>query len=109
MKLGFYQKSIVIAGISSFIIIFFIVCLIVYSYHLKKEWPPSISPCPDWWKSIGQGKCLNQKGMGSCNKKIMNFNESVFKGSEGLCAKYTWAKNCNISWDGITYGVPNPC
>jgi ribosomal protein L37AE/L43A len=23
--------------------------------------------------------------------------------------EYNWAKKCNVSWDGITYGVENPC
>jgi hypothetical protein len=39
----------------------------------------------------------------------MNFNDPAFSGSNELCAKYRWAKKCKISWDGITYGVDNPC
>ena len=39
----------------------------------------------------------------------MNFNQSQFTGSNGTCNKYLWAKKCDLSWDGLTYGVPNPC
>ena len=39
----------------------------------------------------------------------MNFNLPAFTGSNGTCAKYNWANNCKVSWDGITYGVENPC
>ena len=38
-----------------------------------------------------------------------NFNTSQFTGSQGICNKYNWATNtCNVSWDGITYGVSPP-
>jgi hypothetical protein len=39
----------------------------------------------------------------------MNFNTSAFTGSQGACNKYNWATKCNVTWDGITYGVSNPC
>jgi len=32
----------------------------------------------------------------------------VYKGNGGLCAKQKWAKQCDITWDGIT-NVPNAC
>ena len=31
-----------------------------------------------------------------------------FSGQDN-CGKYTWATGSNNTWDGITYGVPNPC
>jgi hypothetical protein len=109
MKIGEYQKSIIIAGIVCFILIFGVVYVILYIQNLSINWPPSVAPCPDWWKSIGKGKCYNKKNLGTCNNNIMDFNTETFKGSNGLCAKYTWSKNCNLSWDGITYGVVSPC
>ena len=39
----------------------------------------------------------------------MDFTTSSFTGSDGLCSKYNWANNCGVTWDGITYGVKNPC
>ena len=43
------------------------------------------------------------------DKKTMNFNQAPFNGTNGDCAKYKWANRCKLSWDGITYGVSNPC
>ena len=74
--------------------------------------------CPDWWISDGSGNntiCTNIKDLGTCPPQsgndhlIMNFNDPAFTGSNGTCAKYTWATKCGVSWDGITYGVNNPC
>jgi hypothetical protein len=39
----------------------------------------------------------------------MNFNEGPFDGTDEMCAKYKWSKVCDVTWDGITYGVENPC
>ena len=73
--------------------------------------------CPDYWVIDGSGnnaKCINVKDLGTCkslgNKhQTMNFNTSAFTGSQGACNKYNWATKCNVTWDGITYGVNNPC
>lgn len=82
------------------------------------SWPPNVPSCPDWWVADGYGDkqtCLNKNDLGSCPANAgeahqkMDFNTSNFTGSNGLCNKYKWANNCNVSWDGITYGVKNPC
>ena len=39
----------------------------------------------------------------------MNFNNAPYTGDNGTCNKYIWAKKCGVTWDGITYGVENPC
>jgi hypothetical protein len=33
----------------------------------------------------------------------------MYSGEDGLCNKYNWANTCGVTWDGITYGVKNPC
>lgn len=104
-----------------------IVILVVSLYFISKltnsayssaSWPPNVPNCPDWWVASGDGKnqkCINQKNLGTCSAnegeehQIMDFNISKFTGGDGLCNKYKWANNCNVSWDGITYGVKNPC
>jgi hypothetical protein len=84
----------------------------------KENWPPLVSDCPDWWVADGSGNnamCVNVKDLGICSAKSgdkhqkMNFNSDTFSGSDGTCAKYNWANKCKVSWDGITYGVENPC
>ena len=98
-------------------IILFIVILIIIGYSLKNAksttpWPPSIGACPDYWvDENGDGSnCVNVQKLGTCtNTDVMDFTLPTFKGVDGACNKYTWATNCGVSWDGITYGVSNPC
>ena len=82
----------------------------------KEQWPPILSQCPDYWidGSSNGSKCVNVKGLGTCKSSSggeysMDFTSPIFMGSNGTCEKYKWANSCNLTWDGITYGVPNPC
>lgn len=112
-----FQKFVLLTAI-----IILIIALVFIGTALSKAkngtWPPLTPECPDYWIIDGSGnntKCINIKDLGTCppqqgNKHlIMNFNTNAFTGSNGNCAKYTWANKCNVSWDGITYGVNNPC
>ena len=112
-----FQKFVLITAI-----IILIITLVVIGIALSKNaqnvaWPPVLPECPDYWILDGSGSnavCVNVKDLGTCksvgNKhQNMNFNTSVFTGSQGACNKYNWATKCNVTWDGITYGVSNPC
>jgi hypothetical protein len=103
-------------------IIILIVMLVVIGITLSKSsssevWPPIVGQCPDYWVDLsGNGEaCLNSHNLGKCNlptpdnKSTMNFNQAPFIGDSGTCAKYKWATNCQVTWDGITSGVKNPC
>ena len=103
-------------------IIILIIALIVIGFALSKStddsWPPMVPACPDYWTIDGSGNtatCVNVQNLGTCPPRSgdqflkMDFNIAPFNGSDGLCNKYTWANKCGISWDGITYGVSNPC
>jgi len=88
------------------------------SYSKDQKWPPMTPECPDYWIVDGSGNnatCINMKDLGTCPPRSgdqhlrMDFNSAAFKGANEMCAKYTWAKKCGVSWDGITYGVNNPC
>ena len=113
---GFQKIVLIIATI------ILIITLVLIGVALNKasgeSWPPLVPDCPDWWIADGSGnnsKCINVKDLGVCQKESgnkhqhMNFNLPAFTGSNGTCAKYNWANNCKVSWDGITYGVENPC
>jgi amino acid transporter len=112
-----YQKIILIIAV---IILFFNLIFISVALHnsTNANWPPVIPSCPDYWLSDGSGNnitCTNVKDLGVCKPPsgtkhlTMNFNNTPFSGANGDCAKYTWANNCKVSWDGLTYGVGNPC
>jgi hypothetical protein len=101
-------------------ILILIITLVSIGITIKKQklagWPPIIGDCPDYWVDIsGNGqRCVNVKDLGTCKSSTtkhlnMDFTSSEFTGDNSLCAKYTWANNCGVSWDGVTYGVSNPC
>jgi hypothetical protein len=120
-----FQKIVVIIAV---ILLIIIIALIGYalSRATKQDWPPVVPECPDYWiakgstdlsgSEVGTGPfCVNVKNLGVCPAKpgqkhlIMNFGKDPFTGEEGTCNKYNWATKCKVSWDGITYGVKNPC
>lgn len=112
-----FQKIISFAAILVLIIALVMIGLVL-GMTKDKQWPPMTPQCPDYWTVEGTGKdaiCVNVKNLGTCPAQAdqehltMNFNTPAFTGSRSSCAKYTWANKCGISWDGITYGVSNPC
>lgn len=112
-----FQKIVMISAIVILIVSFiFISFALVYSKQ-NINWPPVTGDCPDYWvDTSGNGaNCVNVKNLGTCKPAggqdylTMNFNSSVFTGSDANCAKYNWAKSCGVSWDGISYGVAPPC
>jgi hypothetical protein len=73
-----------------------------------------VAQCPDYWELNSSGKCVDVHNLGKCPSRVgehlvQSFDGPEFVGLNGNCAKYNWAKNCGASWDGITYGAPNPC
>ena len=113
-----FQKIVLFIAIIILIIALIVIGIALYYANAKQQWPPLIPECPDYWNADGSGNnttCTNIKDLGTCSPNsgnphlVMNFNTSAFSGENSLCAKYTWAQNCGVSWDGITYGVSNPC
>lgn len=111
-------------NITIIIVAVILVILLLYvAFSMKKSnntnWPPSVSKCPDFWVDVstaGDGsKCINPHHIGTCNlpskgnDNEKNFDVAPFNDDDGNCQKYRWATKCNVSWDGITYGVTNPC
>jgi hypothetical protein len=112
-----FQKIILIIAI-----VILIICLIVIGFSINNTknnvWPPVVPNCPDYWvidRSSNNTTCINIKDLGTCpplsgDKHLkMDFSVAPYIGSNGNCAKYTWANNCGLAWDGINYGVNNPC
>ena len=111
-KIVSYIAAIILAGTLS------VIGFMIYNSKSSMKYPPEVAECPDYWMIDGSGNnatCVNVKDLGTCPAQTgqkhlsVNFNNSPFTGSNELCSKYTWAKNCRVSWDGITYGVNNPC
>jgi hypothetical protein len=112
-----FQKIVLIVAIVVLIIALVLIALAL-KYASDDVWPPMVPGCPDYWVMDGSGNnstCTNIKDLGTCPPNngqqhlVMNFNQSPYTGTQGSCNKYNWATGCGVSWDGITYGVTNPC
>jgi len=111
MVASFQKTTIKIAAIVLLICIIFL-AIILYFPSNAQVWPPTIPNCPDYFiDSAGNGsKCLNPKNIGNINNTMIpDFSKAPYIGTNGTCEKYNWANSHNITWDGITYGVQNPC
>ena len=113
-----FQKMVLISAIVILIIALVIIGISLNSAVSNEDWPPIVPECPDYWVIDGSGnntRCINVKDLGVCPAKsgekhqIMSFQSDSFTGDNGSCNKNNWAKKCQVSWDGITYGVQNPC
>ena len=116
--MGGFQKTILFAAVIILLVALLLIGFALSSASNTETWPPMVPDCPDYWTIDGSGSnatCVNVKNLGTCPPAsgqqylTMNFNNSPYTGSNGTCAKYTWATGCDVSWDGITYGVDNPC
>jgi hypothetical protein len=116
--MGGFQKIVLIIMFILLIIVLVLVGITLYKKNTNQVWPPNIGDCPDFWLDMsGNGsRCVNVKDLGTCNGSVakgehltMDFSVAPYIGSSGNCAKYNWANDCGIAWDGITYGVTNPC
>ena len=112
---GGFQKMILTITLITLVIIFiFLVGSLIYAK--KNDQSDRVLPqCPDYWEiteSATGPKCVNSQDLGTCPAATGDAHLSLDFASGNYtdnCAKYTWANNCNIAWDGITYGATNPC
>jgi hypothetical protein len=80
----------------------------MYKDRLSDAEERIIGSCPDYWTLVKEGdklKCRNDKNLGNskcADAKIMDFSVQPYNLSDGLCAKFNWANNCELTWDGIT-------
>ncbi len=99
-------------------IIILVICLIIIAIALYRskyntQFPPVVADCPDYWLDMSEGdasNCVNKmKDLGNPNcPREMNFSTSMWTGDDGLCKKRTWARKCDLTWDGVTNNA-NAC
>jgi hypothetical protein len=112
-----YQKIVIAVASITLIVLLIVIGYSIHSTTSTTAWPPIVNNCPDYWKDYsGNGEqCVNAHHLGTCNiptpddRNAKNFNTAPFMGDMGTCEKYNWANACGVTWDGITYGVANPC
>lgn len=100
-----FQMIVLIVAVVILIIMLTVIIIALYNKKYKQVFPPVISNCPDYWEDKSSGdssNCVNIKGLGTCGVKSKDFSGTDWTSSNGLCNKARWARNCNLTWDGIT-------
>jgi hypothetical protein len=99
-----FQSTVMTVAIIFLIVSLCFIGLALYNQKYKSEFPPVIPNCPDYWDMSGN-MCISHPKVGdrvsSCTAP-MDFTLPTWAGAGGKCAKYRWAKQCNLTWDGIT-------
>ena len=102
-----FQKSVLM--IAAILLIIALILFAVLMAQSTKKYPPVVANCPDYWIDLSGGinsdgsSCYNVKNLGKAQcKKQMDFNVDFWTGDDGNCNKQTWAKACDLTWDGIT-------
>jgi len=108
-----FQNIVIYISVTLLIIILIMIAINIHNAKKSTRWPPMVSNCPDYWYDEGANgsKCTinsNDVNLGTATSP-MDFSASTFTGVNGGCKRYTWAKSKGVSWDGVTYGVSNPC
>lgn len=101
-----FQKTIVAVAGGFLILALSLIAYMSYKAKYKVNYPPVSSQCPDFWEvkeMDDHSVCVNTKNLGkeSCENQ-MRFDVSPWTGDTGLCRKQSWAKECDLSWDGVT-------
>ena len=104
-----FQKGVLYSAIAILLISLIFIGLLL-GYAKDESWPPIAQGCPDYWTMNKEGKCVNEKSLGTCAKDSEGSDTMDFKDYDN-CKKYNWANGCKVAWDGITYGygTNKPC
>ena len=112
---GFEKKVLIVAGIILVVSLVLVLIFILMSKGNQK-YPPVESECPDYWE-LGPDPsdnqklvCKNVKGLGdSSTPAELDPNRQDFQGVDGLCNKQNWAREHNVTWEGVTEPTKDAC
>ena len=98
-----FQKTTLTVSIIIFFIIVAMIGIMLLKNRNQVKYPPETGTCPDYWELLKSGECSNKQNLGisECHA-TKNFNVPEYKGIKGPLNKCKWAKNCELTWDGIT-------
>jgi hypothetical protein len=101
-----FQKIVIAVASILLVISLIIMAVIMARSKSRYAYPPVESECPDYWelqKIGGSNTCVNTKDLGNSScPSSMDFSVSPWVGSQALCKKQIWARQCDLTWDGIT-------
>jgi hypothetical protein len=97
-----YQR--IVLGIAIVLLIAAYIMIYFTLVDNNKKWPPSVAKCPDYWVyNATDDMCVDS----SNSKNSYPYGETLTQKS--TCDKYKWAKENDISWEGLSYGVSMDC
>jgi CPW-WPC domain-containing protein len=92
-----FQKTVLIVAVVAFLIMMIFIAVMMNSAKKEEIFPPQTGSCPDYWRLLpGTGECQNVQLLGNSCKQTKNFSAMDQR------AKCNFAKDCKITWDGIT-------
>jgi hypothetical protein len=113
-----FHKNVIYMVVLLLIVSLVFIYVVMYFITKNKSkdddpFPKQEQLCPDYWEDKSEkadgSKCVNTKNLGNSRNRTMDFSKSIWKGKDGICNKATWAKQCNLSWDGITNNTRQKC
>ena len=96
-----FQARVIVIAIIVLIASLTFIGYTLYSSQKNQQFPPVRGECPDYWSVLDTNKCMNTRNLGKC-PGTADFSGPYFQGEEGACHKATWARSCEVTWDGIT-------
>ena len=116
---GFEKKVLIVAGIILVVSLVLVLIFILMSKGNQK-YPPVESECPDYWELEEDDNkkllCKNVKGLGDkdtwsgeSTDVTIDPNRQEFQGVDGLCNKQNWARQHNVTWEGVTEPTKDAC
>ena len=101
-----FQQLVLLVAVIILVVVLVFIGIALYKARHSVVFPPVVGSCPDYWEEQeqnGVSVCVNTLGLpiGSC-KSPMNFSVPPYNGPDGACRKAKWARDCNLTWDGIT-------
>ena len=97
-----FQKTVLVIALVLLIISLVVIGLLIKSATLTAKFPPETGKCPDYLKahiSNGTLTCTNPKNLGTCSSVFTPVGGSDVASITANCKA---AKNCGLTWDGIT-------
>ena len=100
-----YQR--VVLGIAIVLLIAAYIMIYFTLVDNNKNWPPSVAKCPDYWEyNAASDMCKSNNGFNEGSSSVTEYPDVSQKST---CDKYKWAKEKEVSWEGLSYGVSMDC
>ena len=91
---GSFQRNTIIVAFIVLIMTLTVVGVAMYSSRYTAEYPPTIGNCPDYWDIDEDGTCTDT------NDNTKTYDPAI--DGDSICQKKEWARENNVTWDGIT-------